>query len=162
MTDTLPNPTGAGYFNLPTYGGDELSFEIVAGSGSLVKGTLVEIVTPYTGPGTAPRAAVPFVQASATTADNKLVGVIVGGESANDGNGTAFPAGAVVKVRTIGVAQVLCDATTTAGSTLIQSTATAGCAKTGTAVTAQTVGIALQAVTISSGTALVWSLLKPS
>lgn len=162
MTDTLPNPTGAGYFNLPTYGGTELSFEVASGSSPLPRGTVVEIVTPYTGPGSNPRAAVPTVQASATTADNKLVGVIVGGEPVNDGDGTTFPAGSVVKVRMIGIAQVLMDATSTAGSDVIQSTATAGCAKTGTGVTGQTLGVALQAVTISSGTALVWCLLKPS
>ena len=59
-----------------------------------------------------------------------------------------------------GICQVLCDSTTTIGHTLIPSTTVAGAAHdtAGTGFTVgSTIGVALQAVTISSGTALVWA-----
>jgi hypothetical protein len=158
----LTNPKGAGYFNAAIEGGLNLDFEIdSAVSGSSPIGTVVEIEN-FAGPGTSNPPTVPLVKPSSTTADSKVVGVIVGGQSANSNSGTGgVPPGDIANVRVIGIAQVLCDATTTAGQPLIQSAATAGCAKTtGSAVTAgQGIGICLQAVTISSGTALVWALI---
>lgn len=157
----LTNPAGAGYFDAVVEGGLSLDFEIdSAVSGNSPIGTLVEIEN-YAGPGTSNPPTVPLIKPSSTTADSKCVGVITGGQSPNSNSGGAVPPGKIANVKVLGVAQVLCDATTTAGQPLIQSTTTAGCAKTtGSAVTpGQGVGICLQAVTISSGTALVWALI---
>ena len=155
------NPTGAGYFNLVNNGGQILEFvidESVEGNSPL--GTLVELKA-YTGPGTGARSTPPTVVPSATTADKLCVGVIVGGQTVDKGAGTTFAPGSVVQVMTLGVCQVLCDATTTEGTSLVQSTATAGCARdgSGTLVVGEVIGTALEAVTIASGTALVWALI---
>jgi hypothetical protein len=161
MVNLLPNPTGAGYFNATTYGGPgDISVPILSTvSGNTPLGTLMEVVSPYTGPGTAAKAVPANVQPSSTTADNLLIGVCVGG--GNQDSATAgVPPGQTALIKSFGLAQILCDATTTAGNALIQSAATAGAAKNGTAVTNQTVGTALQAVTIASGVKLVWALLK--
>ena len=157
----LTNPKGAGYFNAAIEGGYTLDFEIdSAVSGNSPVGTLVEIES-YAGPGTSNPPTVPLVKPSSTTADSLCVGVITGGQSPNSNSGGSIPPGKIANVKVVGVAQVLCDATTTAGQPLIQSAATAGCAKTtGSAVTnGQGIGICLQSVTISSGTALVWAYI---
>ena len=164
MPDLQPNPTGAGYFNAVSYGGTDIFFEIASNvSGNTPIGTLVE-VNNYTGPGTTNPPVVATEKPSSTTADSNDVGVVTGGYEATTG-AASIPPGAVAKIATFGVAQVLCDATTTAGFPLIQSAATAGAAKCTTSGAAPTngqgIGVALQAVTISSGTALVWALLKP-
>jgi hypothetical protein len=158
----LTNPAGAGYFDAVTEGGLSLDFQIdSAVSGASPIGTVVELEN-YAGPGTSNPPTVPLVKPSSTTADSRVLGVITGGQSPNSNSGGSVPAGKVANVRVLGLAQVLCDATTTAGQPLIQSAATAGCAKTtGSAVTAgQGIGICLQSVTISSGTALVWALIQ--
>lgn len=160
-TASATNPTGAGYFNLPVIGGLIIDIEIDSSvSGNSPIGTLVELKG-YSGPGTGARATPPTVIPSSTTGDKLCLGVIVGGETVNDGNGTTIAPGSVAQVLISGVAQVLCDATTVVGTSLIQSAATAGCAKdgTGTLVVGTVIGTALQAVTISSGTALVWALI---
>jgi hypothetical protein len=157
----LTNPTGAGYYNLVQNGGLILDFEIDSTvSGDSPIGTLVELKG-YTGPGTGPRSTPPTVVPSSTTADKLVVGVIVGGQTTNEGQGTSIAPGQVAQVMVAGVCQVLCDATTTEGVSLVQSAATAGCAKdgSGTLVVGEVIGTALQAVTISSGTALVWALI---
>jgi len=156
----LDNPTGAGYFNVPSYGNYHQQFTILSTvSGNSPLGTLMEIVTPYTGPGTSAISVNVNVQPSSTTADYKLVGPLVGQNTGRVANAaTSVAPGALATVLRSGQSQILCDATTTAGSPLIQSAATAGAAKTNaTPVAGQTIGIALQAVTISSGTALVWA-----
>jgi hypothetical protein len=158
----LTNPKGAGYFDAAIEGGYTLDFEIdTTVSGNSPIGTLVELLTPFTGPGTTNPPAVPTVKPSSTTADGLCIGVIAGGQSPNSNSGGAVPPGKIANVKVLGIAQVLCDATTTAGQFLIQSAATAGCAKTtGSAVTnGQGIGVCLQSVTISSGTALVWALI---
>ena len=160
-TGQLTNAQGAGYFNAVVNGNVTLDVEIdSAVSGSSPIGTLVELEA-YAGPGTSNPPTVPLVKPSSTTADFKPLGVIVGGQSANSNSGTAVPPGKLANVCVLGIAQVLCDATTTAGQAMIQSAATAGCAKTtGSAVApGQGIGVCLQAVTISSGTALVWALI---
>lgn len=155
------NPTGAGYFNLVQNGALILDVEIASTvSGNSPLGTVVEIEG-YTGPGTGARSTPPTVQPSSTTGDNLVLGVIVGGQTNPDGGGTAIPPGGVAQVMVMGVAQVLCDATTVAGEYLVQSGATAGCAKTTGSPSTRAVGVCLQAVTISSGTALVWALVDP-
>ena len=157
----LTNPAGAGYFDAVTEGGLKLDFVIdPATSGSSPIGTVVELEA-YAGPGTTNPPAVPYVKPSSTTADSLCVGVIVGGQSPNSNSGGSVPPGKIANVQVLGLAQVLCDATTTAGQPLIQSAATAGCAKTsGSAVTnGQGIGICLQSVTIASGTKLVWALI---
>jgi len=165
MSTILPNPTGAGYFNAISYGGTTISIEVNSGvSGPLPFGTVVQI-EPYTGPGTTNPPTVATCQPSSTTADQYILGVIVGGQTDNLVDGNAVAPGRVAQVQVVGIAQVLCDATTTAGYPLVQSAATAGAAKCTTSGAAPTngegIGVALQAVTISSGTALVWALLKP-
>lgn len=157
----LDNPLGAGYFNFANYGQvrQQFTMNTAATGGPFALGTLVEFLTPYTGPGTTATPAVVNVTPSSITADTKLAGVLDNplgtGEVANAAATVA--AGKLCTVLRAGPGQILCDATTTAGGTLIQSAATAGAAKTGTAVVNQNIGTALQAVTISSGTALVWA-----
>jgi hypothetical protein len=163
MTSLLPNPTGAGYFNATTYGGPgDISIPIASSVvGNTVLGTVMEVVSPYTGPGTAAKATPATCQPSSTTADNLLVGVVVGG--GNQDSATAgVPPGQVALIKSFGIAQILCDtAATTAGNALIQSAVTAGTAKNGTAVTGQTLGTALQSIA-TAGTKLCWALLKPT
>lgn len=159
----LPNPTGAGYYDSVSYGNQHMQFKIdstVSAPTGVPMGTVMEIES-YSGPGTGNPPTVALVQPSSTTADNKLLGVLTGGQET--GVNTTVAPGNLATVCVFGLCQVLCDATTTAGQNLIQSAATAGAAKTtGSAVTAgQGLGVCLQAVTISSGTALVWALVKP-
>ena len=159
----ITNPAGAGYFDTTPYGNYHSQYVILSTvSGSSPVGTLMEIVTPYTGPGTSNPPTVINVQPSSTSADYKLAGVLVGGGTQRAANGSSsVPAGQIATILRMGVAQILCDATTTAGNPLIQSAATAGAAKTASTIATpgQCIGIALQAVTISSGTALVWALI---
>ena len=163
MVNLLPNPTGAGYFSVASYGGTDIVVEIDSTvSGNTPLGTLVEVLTPYTGPGTAAKATPVTVQPSSTTADNLLLGVVVGGGNQDSATAGVAP-GQPAIVKAIGLAQVLMDATSVAGQAVIQSAATAGAAKCDSSAptNGQGIGTALQAVTISSGTALVWCLLKP-
>jgi hypothetical protein len=160
-TGTATNPTGAGYFNEINLGGLTLDVQIDTGvSGNSPIGMLVELAA-YAGPGTGARQTPPTVIPSSTTADKLCLGVIVGGETVHDGNGLTIPPGGVAQVMTFGICQVLCDATTVEGTSLIQSAATAGCAKdgSGTLLVGGVIGTCLQAKTISSGTALVWALI---
>jgi hypothetical protein len=157
----LPNPTGAGFYDGgPSVGNQHISVEVDTAT-SLPLGTLVEI-EPYAGPGTGNPPTLPKVQASGTSNDNYVVGVLTGGKSV--GLTTAIGPGAVGVVAVEGICQVLCDANnTTAGYPLIQSTTTAGTAKCTSAGAAPTaglgIGVCLQSVTISSGTALVWAYI---
>lgn len=158
----LPNPTGAGFYDgAPSVGNQHVSIEVVTGSAALPKGTLVEI-EPYAGPGTGNPPTVPTVQASSTTPDALTIGVITGGQTS--GLTTSIAAGSIAVVTVEGICQVLCDANnTTAGYPLIPSTTTAGSAKCTSAGAAPTaglgIGVCLQTVTISSGTALVWAYI---
>ena len=157
----LPNPTGAGFYDGgPSVGNQHVSIEVDVAT-SLPLGTLVEIEA-YAGPGTGNPPTLPKVQASSLTPDALLVGVITGGKSV--GLTTAIGPGAIAVVAVEGICQVLCDANnTTAGYPLIQSTTTAGTAKCTSAGAAPTaglgIGVCLQTVTISSGTALVWAYI---
>jgi len=108
-----------------------------------------------------------YVQPSATTADALIMGVFLGSSAVGTvgptPNTIAGGASQTAMLLSFGVTQVLCDNTTTVGHTLIASTGTAGIAHdsgatTGTA--ARTIGTVLQAVTISSGTALVWARIN--
>ena len=158
----LTNPAGAGYFDAAVIGSLMLEVEIASTvSGNSPVGTVVEVSSPFTGPGTTNPPAVPTVIPSSTTADFKCLGVIIGGQSPNSNSGGSVPPGKIASVQVLGIAQVLCDATTVAGQALIQSAATAGCAKTTASAVApgQGIGVCLQAVTIASGTALVWALI---
>lgn len=158
----LPNPTGAGYYDAASYGNQHVQIPLDSTiSGNTPVGTLMEIEN-YAGPGTGARPTTPLVQPSSTTADNKLLGVLVGGQQTTGGTSTAIAPGALGTICVLGVAQILCDATTTAGQLLIQSAATAGAAKCDASAPAvgQSIGVCLQTVTISSGTALVWALIK--
>jgi hypothetical protein len=158
----LINPTGAGYFDAaPSIGNQHVQVVVDVNSSALPKGTSVELEA-YAGPGTGNPPTIPYVQASSATADSLGLGVIVGGETA--ANATSIAGGAVATVLTEGICQVLCDATTVAGYPLIQSAATSGalkCTSAGAAPTAgRGYGVALQSVTISSGTALVWAYIR--
>lgn len=158
---TATTPTGAGYFDRVVNGGLILDVMIATSvEGNSPIGTLVELA-PYTGPGTGARSTPPTVVPSSTTADKLCLGVIVGGQTTPDGGGIAIPPGGVAQVMVVGIAQVLCDATTVEGDSLVQSAATAGCAKdgSGTLVVGEIIGTALEAVTITEGTALVWALI---
>lgn len=89
-----------------------------------------------------------------TTVDFTHVGVVIGGSAF----GVAPVLGGLVMVATEGVVQALFDANnTTAGHLANFSTTTAGtCTDSATATLGKTMGVILQTVTISSGTALVW------
>ena len=159
---TLPNPLGAGFFDgAPSIGNYHQSVKVDPNSTALPRGTVVELEA-YAGPGTNNPPTVPVVQASSTTADSLVLGVITQGPITSFATTVAPGSAAVVCV--LGLCQVLCDATTTVGYPLIQSAATAGAAKctsAGAAPTAgQGLGVALQAVTITSGTALVWAYIR--
>ena len=158
----LPNPLGAGYFDgAPSIGNYHQTVKVDTISAALPIGTVVELEA-YAGPGTSNPPTVPVVQASSTTADSLVLGVITQGTVTSAVRTVAPGSAAVVCV--LGICQVLCDATTTVGYPLIQSAATAGAAKcttSGAAPTAgQGLGVCLQAVTISSGTALVWAYVR--
>jgi hypothetical protein len=156
----LPNPLAAGYFDgAPSIGNYHQTVKVDTASAALPIGTLVELEA-YAGPGTGNPPTVPVVQASSTTSDYLLLGVITQGTVTSAARTVAAGSAAVVCV--MGLCQVLCDATTTVGGALIQSAATAGAAAPGTAAVGKTVGVAVQAVTISSGTALVWAYVRIS
>ena len=131
-----------------SYGHHEI--EIVydsAASGNLLNGNVV-VIEPTN---------IPFViKKNTTTPDGFLLGVVVGAPTGG------YTPGSVVQVLTYGIMQVLFDANnTTAGHFAIQSSTTAGTATdSATATVARTLGVILQTVTISSGTALVWVLVK--
>lgn len=114
-------------------------------SGNLVDGTVVAIEANNSGP--------PFlIKKVTTTPDFLMWGVVV------DAPTGGYAPGASVSVLVEGVAQVLFDANnTTQGHLAIQSSTTAGtCTDSATATVGKTLGTILQAVTIASGTALVW------
>jgi hypothetical protein len=152
----LPNPVGAGYFDgAPSIGNYHQTVKVDPNSAALPIGTVVELEG-YAGPGTTNPPNVPLVQASSETADYLVLGVIVDGQRI--GQATSIAGGSLAVVLTAGIAQVLCDATTTVGASLIQSASHTGTAAPGSATTAP-LAVALQAVTINSGTALVWAYI---
>jgi hypothetical protein len=102
----------------------------------------------------------PTVALSATTADGSIVGVIDGGNSA--GTAVATP-GQVVNVVRYGIVKIIVDNTTVVGHALVQSTSTAGAAHDSGGVggtQGETIGIALQALTVSSGLGMIYALVK--
>lgn len=102
----------------------------------------------------------PTVKLSATTADQLIVGVSQG-TTADLAPVTVT--GQALRVRRFGIGLVIVDNTTTIGHTLLQSTGTAGAATDsgGTTATAgRTIGVALQALTVSSGLGLILALIK--
>lgn len=153
----LPNPVGAGYFDgSPSIGNYHQSVKVDPNSAALPIGTVVELQG-FAGPGTTNPPVVPTVQASSETADYLVLGVIQYGSN-GIGTTTSIPGGSIAVICTAGICQVLCDATTTVGASLIQSASHTGTAAPGSATTAP-LGVALQAVTINSGTALVWAYI---
>jgi hypothetical protein len=158
----------AGQNQQPTYAGVVCEWAIdPALTAAILVGMLVEFEATTIVPAGDGAYTPVYVQPSSTTADALIAGVMIGSPSV--GTASAIPnsiaggASQVAMVLSYGVTQVLCDNTTTVGHTLIASTGTAGIAhdagaSTGTA--ARTIGTALQAVTISSGTALVWAKIN--
>lgn len=104
----------------------------------------------------------PTVKLSATTGDPSVVGVIAGAQAAGAGVSVV---GQAVMVRRYGISQVIVDNTVTAGHMLVQSTGTAGVAHDSggtTGTSGQNLGVALEAVTVSSGLGLTLMLVKLS
>lgn len=104
----------------------------------------------------------PTVALSATTADASIVGVIDGSTA---GGQPVTVTGQVVNVIRYGLAKVIVDNTTTIGHVLVQSTGTAGAAHDSggvTGVAGQNIGVALQALTVSSGLGIIYALIKLS
>lgn len=102
----------------------------------------------------------PTCALSATTADGSIVGVITGVGTAGN---PVTAVGQVVQVRRYGIAQVIVDNTCTVGHALVQSTGTAGVAHDSGGVggtQGETIGICLEAVTVSSGLGLTLMLVK--
>lgn len=88
-----------------------------------------------------------------------LVGVCIGGNTL----GSIPTLGGIVQIAVSGLAQVLCDATTTAGTNLISSAVHPGQAATGAATNTGNVGTTTQVVTVSGQVPqLCWTNLKPS
>jgi hypothetical protein len=119
--------------------------------------------------GTSAAYTVPLVDLSSTTASLNpyCVGVLIGTGSF----GTVTPVAPstvsspafMAMCATRGMVQVLCTNTTTIGHTVNISTGTSGAASDSGGTTwtvGSTIGTAMQAVTISSGTALVWVKLS--
>jgi hypothetical protein len=116
-----------------------------AQSGNLNNGNVVAIEANNVGP--------PFlIKKVTTTPDFLMWGVVV------DAPTGGYTPGSSCSILVHGVVQVLFDANnTTQGHLAIQSSTTAGtCTDSATATVGKTLGTILQAVTISSGTALVW------
>jgi hypothetical protein len=153
-----------------------ITYPTAAGAGAWVPGALVSIIA--AGVGTNPGPAgdddgstaytVAQVDISATSATTFLAGVILGFANLGDrlvaAPNTFAPSQAgpnlTCMVGTKGICQVLCDNTTTVGHTLIPSTTHTGQASDsgGTSSTfGSTIGVALQAVTVSTGPKLVWA-----
>jgi hypothetical protein len=155
-----------------------ITYPTAAGAGAWVPGALVSIIA--AGVGTNPGPAgdndgatgytVAQLDIAAVSATTFLAGVILGFAALGDrlvaapNTFSASQAGPnlTCMVGTKGICQVLCDNTTTVGHTLIVSaTAThTGQASDsgGTAFTlGSTIGVALQAVTVSTGPKLVWA-----
>jgi len=102
----------------------------------------------------------PTVALSATTADGLIVGVVDGTTVGDQGVSVT---GQVVRVVRHGIVKVIIDNTTTVGHALVQSTGTAGAAHDSggvTGTTNETIGIALQAVTVSSGLGMCYAYVK--
>jgi hypothetical protein len=158
MTDTSLNPSGAGFFNQVANGAVRQQYVVDSGvSGSSPIGTVVELEA-YAGPGSQPRSAAPLIQPSTPGTPGSIIGAISPG---TDLGSTMIPPGSVATVTICGVCQVLCDASTVSGEALVQSPTTAGCAQTSAYPVTRTLGLCLQTVTISSGTALVWCYIDP-
>ena len=141
-----------------------------------VPGTLVSVIAAGVGSNPGPGGdddgssnyTVLQVDIAATSATTLLAGVIAGfgapGSFLTAAPNTFAPSQAgpnlTCMVATKGIVQVFCDNTTTVGHTLIPSTTHAGLASDsgGTSSTyGSTIGVALQAVTISTQTKLVWA-----
>ena len=121
----------------------------------VVVGALLELeaYTPPTSPGDGSWTPM-LAKLSATTADSLLLGPITGGASNGVAPVLTPGVGYLAQVTILGYANIAIDSTTTVGSSLIQSTSTVGTAHPGAAVTNQTIGTALQAVTFVSGLTL--------
>jgi hypothetical protein len=152
-----------------------ITYPAAAGAGAWVPGAVVSITSAGVGTNPGPggdddgasnwTAAV--VDISATSATSLLAGVILGfgapGSFLQAAPNTFAPSqvgpNLTAMVGTKGIAQVLCDNTTTIGHTIIPSTTHTGQASDsgGTSSTfGSTLGVALQAVTVSTGPKLVW------
>lgn len=104
----------------------------------------------------------PTVALSATTADGLIIGV--GKGSPITGN-PVTATGQVVQVQRFGLGKIIVDNTTVVGHALVQSTSTAGAAHDSGGVagtTNETIGVALQALTVSSGLGIIYALIKLS
>ena len=157
MTDTLPNPTGAGFYGWVSNGASRQEYVVnPAASSSIPLGTFMALLD-YTGQGAAPHSTPPEVDVATLATVNLALGVLVAGQ--NLAGSTAVRPGQVASVVTGGVCQVLADATTVAGQPLIASPSVAGAVRTIASPTTRTLGVCLQSVTISSGTALVWAYI---
>ena len=156
----------AGQNQQPTYAGVVIEWAIdPALSAAIAVGTLMEFESTTVVPAGDGAYTPLYVQPSSTTADFLLAGVFLGantpGAASLVPNSIAGGASQTAMILHLGVTQVLCDNTTTVGHTLVQSTGTAGIAHDNgtTSVAGKTIGTALQAVTISSGTKLVWAAI---
>lgn len=101
----------------------------------------------------------PTVALTTTTDNPSLVGVICGAQVVGSGVSVT---GQAVMVRRYGITPIIVDNTCTIGHTLLASTGTAGAASDsgGTTTTAgETIGVVLEAVTVSSGLGLTLCLV---
>jgi hypothetical protein len=102
----------------------------------------------------------PTFALSSTTADGSIIGVVQGMTTGGQG---VTVLGAACKVRSFGIGLVLVDNTTVVGHALVQSTGTAGVAHDSGGVGGtqnETIGIALAALTISSGLGIIPAFIK--
>lgn len=161
-TALIANPAGSS--GLQASIGSLTVAAINGGSGVILPGAIVEIVTPFAGSSSPPYSSngPPFQVKTAPTSgviDGLVVGVAAGPIKAGQ---TSFAIGDALEVIVEGLALITCDDNgggTTIGDAITWSTTTAGQGKdTGSAtpVVGTALATALQTVTIASGSAPVW------
>jgi hypothetical protein len=98
----------------------------------------------------------PVIRQASTTPGYNNVGVVVNAPTGG------YAPGSIVQVCVGGIAQVLCDANnTTFGKLLVAGSTTAGAATAASTPTeGETIAVCLATTTISSGTALVYGLMR--
>jgi hypothetical protein len=154
VSRSIVNPLGQSGED-PNYGDEYIYVQFnPAGSGVIKTGNVVKVAAALTGAGGTLSELLCALTSS--TGDFTFLGVAV------DAPAGGYVPGAVVKIKTAGIVQVLFDDnSTTEGHLAIQSAATAGNATdSATATLAKTLGIILETVTVSAANTLVPVFLR--
>ena len=108
--------------------------------------------------GDAAASAYPTVGPSSTSSDALGFGVVIGGNTL----GSQPQVGGIVQVQVNGLALVNVDSTVAVGNNLIQSAASPGLLKSGTAASSKNYGTVVQAATVSGAPKQVYAIIKLS